>query len=129
MFAHVFRAPQRRARGDSGGVLAREETDEETPNVGTCLCAPAWGIGGFSPAVKLASRAEETLRALAAKSVPKIHVAPRVSANAPGEEPSLLIGDDRVFVVASNAAGKVRLRQEVVPGEYLRRQVEQCASQ
>ena len=101
----------------------REETDEETPNVGTCLCAPAWGIGGFSLfVVVLASSGKKLFEHSLAKSVPKIHVAPRVSANAPGEEPSLLIGDDRVFVVASNAAGKVRLRQEVVPGEYLRRQ-------
>ena len=104
-------------------MSSREETHEETPNVGACLCAPAWGIGGFSLFVVVrASSGKKLFEHALAKSVPKIHVAPRVSANAPGEEPSLLIGDDRVFVVASNAAGKVRLRQEVVPGEYLRRQ-------
>jgi len=97
--------------------------DEETSDVGACQCAPAWGIGGFSLFVIVrTSRGKKLFEYSLVKAVPKIHVAPRVSDNVPGEEPSLLIGDDRVIVVASNAAGKIRLRQEVIPGEYLNRQ-------
>ena len=110
------------AIGDADGA-AEDVANEETSDVGACLCAPAWGVGGFSLFVIVqTSRGKKLFEYSLAKVAPKIHVAPRVSDNVPGEEPSLLIGDDRVIVVASNAAGKIRVRQEVVPGEYLNRQ-------
>ena len=113
--------------GDVGARLPSPKTsssfdDEETPEIGACLCDPAWGVGGYSLYVvtRTASGVQVMEHALA-RNVPKPRVSPRVSEHAVGDESSLLIGDDRVFIIASNALGKFRIRQEICPQSYVRR--------
>ncbi|OUS46846.1 WD40 repeat protein [Ostreococcus tauri] len=108
-----------------GAVVPRKSfvDIDETPEVGACLGTPAWGILGYSLYVVVngyeGTHVEEYSLA---RSCPKPCVPPRASEHATGDESSLLIGDDRVFVIASNAMGKFCMRQEICPTEYVESQ-------
>ena len=117
------------AAGPSFSPRATHTKDEEVPEMGACLAPPAWGVGDYALFVPVRSESgSKVLEYALAKSVSNSRVAPR-SYDGGHDDASLLLGDDRIFIVASNATStRVHARQEVCPSEYVRRQWPMCVA-
>jgi len=119
------------AVGTSSSPRATFTGDEEVPEMGACLAPPAWGVGDYALFVPVRSESgSKVLEYALAKSVSNSRVAPRsYDGGCDHDDASLLLGDDRIFIVASSATStRVHARQEVCPSEYVQRQWPMCVA-
>lgn len=95
----------------------------DAPMIGACLGAPAWGCGGYSLHVPTRTSAGARLLEYSlVRNTGRAHceAADAYNGGAFDNESCVLLGDDRIFLLAAaSASRKMRLRQVVCPREYL----------